>query len=93
MEPSDAELEATARRRVETRTGFALHAVLFVVVNTGLVLIWSLTRGYPWFVWPLLGWGVALLIHAVTLVIGPDSPREERAVQRELQRLRTREST
>ena len=28
-----------------------------------LFFIWWFTGGYPWFVFPLLGWGVGLLAH------------------------------
>ncbi len=35
----------------------------YVSVMVLLVAIWALTgAGYPWFVWPALGWGIALLL-------------------------------
>lgn len=91
MEPNEPQLEVVAKRRVQARIGLFFNLALYATVNIGLILIWSLTgRGYPWFVWPLFGWGVALVLHAVALWIGPDSSVEERAVQREIQRLRAR---
>jgi hypothetical protein len=62
---------------------------MYLVMNAGMVAIWVLTgRGYPWFMWPLLGWGIGILAHAVTLAIGPGSAAEKRAIENEVRRLR-----
>lgn len=46
---------ARARRTAELRT--------YASVMLLLVAIWALTgAGYPWFVWPALGWGIALAL-------------------------------
>ncbi len=58
-----------ARKRAEELQGFYIHLVVYVAVNTGLFAINALTRGENgswWFYWPLLGWGIALVIHALT---------------------------
>lgn len=61
MEPlTDTQLHAIARKRVEFRT----HLVAYLVVNTALWAIWYFTsRGYPWPVWPMAGWGIGLVFH------------------------------
>jgi hypothetical protein len=83
--------ETMARKRVQARVGFISHLLLYACVNAGLAFIWAFSgRGYPWFVWPLVCWGAAVVVHAVMLWIGPDSRGEERAVARELDRLRLR---
>jgi hypothetical protein len=88
---ADEDLEKVAKRRVQTRFGFVIHLVMYLAVNGGLFGLWWFTGdGYPWFVWPMIGWGVGIVAHAMALVIGPDSVRERRAIDRELQRLRTR---
>jgi hypothetical protein len=47
-----------------SRTAFRTHASVFVAVNLLLVAIWATTTpGYPWFLWPLLGWGIGLVAH------------------------------
>lgn len=85
----DNEVEALATKRVQNRTSFVTHLAMYVVMNAGFVAIWFLTgRGYPWFVWPLLGWGIGILAHAITLVVGPGSAAERRAIDREVRRLR-----
>jgi len=83
------ELETVARKRVEARAGFLVHLIMYLVMNAGLVTIWKLTgHGYPWFVWPALFWGIGILAHAVSLVLGPGSAFERRAIDKELRRLR-----
>jgi len=91
MEPNEAKLRRAAEKRVEARTGLVTHLTLYVIVNAGLVIIWLLTHaGYPWFVWPLLGWGVGVAGHLLTYFLGPGSKSQERAVERELRRLHGR---
>jgi hypothetical protein len=47
-----------------SRTAFRTHASVFVAVNLLLIVIWATTTpGYPWFLWPLLGWGIGLVAH------------------------------
>ena len=85
----ETEQETAARKRVQARIGFVIHAAMYVVMNAGLFTIWLLTgHGYPWFMWPALGWGIGVLGHAIALAIGPGSNLERRAIERELQRLR-----
>lgn len=84
------DIETVAKQRVQARNGFVTHALMYLVMNTGFVIIWRLTgSGYPWFMWPALGWGVGLFAHAVTLWLGPGSSHERRAIERELARMRT----
>ena len=55
-----------ARRRVRTIKGFYAHLIVYLIVNAGLLLINLFNQpGGWWFVWPLLGWGIAVVAHAV----------------------------
>jgi len=56
-----------ARKRVALKKGLTIHAMCYVIVNVFLVAIYYLTTpgGYFWPVWPIIGWGVGLLIHAI----------------------------
>jgi len=57
--------------------GFVLHLVMYLAMNVGLFGIWHLSgSGYPWFVWPMLAWGIAIVVHGLSLVIGPGSTAE-----------------
>ena len=41
------------------------HAVNWAAVNAVLIVIWAFTgRRFPWFLFPLLGWGIFLAVHA-----------------------------
>ena len=57
---TDKQLRELAHKRVEFRT----HLIVYIVTNTALWGIWWFTwRGYPWPIWPLLGWGIGLVFH------------------------------
>jgi hypothetical protein len=85
----DETIEARAKQRVQARSSFLVHVIIFATMNAAFAAIWLVTgHGYPWFLWPTLMWGVGLVAHLVTLWTGPGSLREERAVEREIQRLR-----
>lgn len=49
----------TTRRRV-----FIVHLILFMLVMGGLAAInFSFTPKTVWFVYPLIGWGIGLILH------------------------------
>ena len=57
-----------AKERVEEIKGFYFHLISYIVVNAVLVVINLLTSPeYLWFIWPIIGWGVGLVIHAFTV--------------------------
>jgi len=60
-----------ARERAEALQGLYIHILVYIVVNACLFAInWASTGGDGgwWFYWPLLGWGVGVLIHTLTVV-------------------------
>lgn len=60
-----------AKKRVEEIKGFYLHLVSYLFVNAALVVINLLTsREYLWFIWPIIGWGIGLIVHAFTVYGG-----------------------
>ena len=94
MEPSTNDPRESAKRRVRARIGFVIHLSIYVIVNLGLFTIWRVTNAaYPWFLWPLFGWGVGVVSHAIALVFGPDSAFEEQAIEREMARHQPRPRT
>lgn len=59
-----------ARERAEAIQGLYIHLLVYVVINAGLfALNWFTTGGEGgwWFVWPLAGWGIGLLVHALVV--------------------------
>ena len=60
-----------AKERVETLRGFYIHLTVYVLVNLGLFSINMLvTPDGLWFFWPLMGWGLGVVFHALS-VFGP----------------------
>ncbi len=59
-----------AEKRVKARLGFFWHLAAYLVVNGFLFLIWLFTGlGYPWFIWPVLGWGIGLFFHFLNVFV------------------------
>ena len=59
---------ARTKRDRNPRLGFSIHLTAYLVVNTLLVAINLATSpGRLWFKWPLLGWGVGLVAHALVV--------------------------
>ena len=55
-----------AKKRVEALKVFYVHLTVYVVVNLFLfALNMLISPGSLWFFWPLLGWGVAVALHAL----------------------------
>ena len=75
-----------AIRRIRAKRGFWIHFGVYLAVNSVLVLVWALASAdYFWPVWPMLGWGIGVVAHAVNVFIRPAEISEER-IDRELQR-------
>jgi hypothetical protein len=64
---ADEERLARARRRLAALKGFYIHLLTFAAVLTGLTLINLATGGSWWVQWVLLGWGIGILAHAITV--------------------------
>ena len=57
-----------AKKRVEEIKSFYFHLISYIVINAVLVVINLLTSPeYLWFIWPIIGWGVGLLIHGFSV--------------------------
>lgn len=89
-----AEIERVARKRVAAKMGFVVHALVFVVVNAGLLAL-NLARGGPmWSAWPMAGWGLGLALHGLGTYLSLDGAGlRERMVQREIDELQRRASS
>jgi|APCry1669188910_1035180.scaffolds.fasta_scaffold41027_3 2TM domain len=77
-----------ARTQVRQLRAFYIHLVVYILVNTFLVIL-SLSTGGSWSIWPLLGWGIGLGAHAVTVFLGGSllgADWEEREIRRRLGR-------
>lgn len=60
-----------AKERVEALRGFYIHLIVYAVVNLILFSInMIVSPDSLWFFWPLMGWGIGLAIHVLS-VFGP----------------------
>jgi hypothetical protein len=87
---SETEIYQVARKRVEEKKGFYTHLASYIVVNAMLVIIWALTgHGYPWFIWPLAGWGIGLVFHFLgVFAFNKGTAWESKEIEKEVERLR-----
>lgn len=64
---SDRE-EEEAIEYVKNLKGFHMNWMTYLIVIPGLyILNITVTPGYLWVVWPAMGWGVGIILHALTL--------------------------
>lgn len=82
-------LDQLARKRAGAKLGWYAHAITFALVNLGLFGLSSYAFGHrTWSVYPLLGWGLGLTLHGVSVfVLGAGSGLRERMVHKERERL------
>lgn len=83
------ELDRLARRRAGAKLGWYTHAALYVLVNLFLFAVSEQAFGHRrWSVMPLLGWGVGLALHGISVfLLGAGGGLRERMVQKERERL------
>jgi 2TM domain len=77
---------AEAKRRVDARKGFYVHAFFFVVLN----IIFLAAVGWD-FLWATVFWGLGLVLHGASVFFSASDwvkRWEQRAIQRELDRQR-----
>jgi polyhydroxyalkanoate synthesis regulator phasin len=71
-EATDA-FERAARRELEheAKWGFRIHFGVYAAVQLLLFVIWAYTPhahgGMPWFLYPLLGWGIGVVAHYIAM--------------------------
>lgn len=60
------QIETLARKRACAKIGFYKHLTIYLLVNCVLITI-SLWHGKPWALFPLLGWGIGLSLHGLSV--------------------------
>jgi hypothetical protein len=85
MTPQD--IDSLARRRVKSQLGWYKHLAVYLIVNAFLISM-SVWQGRNWALFPLLGWGLGLALHGVSVwFAGAGSSLREKMVERERQKL------
>lgn len=83
-----------AEKRVKDRMGFYWHLATYVIVNGFLIAIYLLTSladgglYYPWFIWPLAGWGIGLLLNFLGVFVLVETPAaQQQRIAHEMERM------
>lgn len=76
-----------AEKVVNKKIGFYVHLFVYMVINLFFHVINYIQGGYYWACWPLIGWGIGLLFHALG-VFGPigSASWKRKMIQKELER-------
>ena len=87
--PESTDLRERALRRLKKKHEFHVHLVIYLMVNTMIVLVWAMTsHGFFWPIFILVGWGVGVVANAWD-AYGGDEPTEDR-ISREMDKLNRR---
>jgi len=86
---SEEEIYEEAKKRGEAKRGFYTHLTSYGVVNLMLIIIWAFPAGggYPWFLWPLGGWGIGLIMHFLQVFVWP-SGGDKAAIEKEVEKIK-----
>lgn len=64
--------EIDIKARVKELRNFYVDLTLYGTVNLGLILIWAVSGGgYFWPIWVIVGWGIGMLLKAISLDMIP----------------------
>lgn len=80
-------LRERAVKRLKKRRDFYGHLLLYALANTFFVVIWAVTDsgGFFWPIFPIVGWGIAVIMNAWDVYRGADFSEEQ--IQHEMERL------
>ena len=90
---SDNELRRNAREIAEAKLGFYIHLSAYAIVNSLIFMGWWFSGAvyvwiFPWFVFPLFGWGAGILVHYICVFPTPHSGYIESKAEQEYQKLK-----
>ena len=84
-------LRARALKRLKKRRDFAAHLIVYALVNTMIVVIWAVSsRGFFWPVFPIVFWGIGVVMNAWDVWHGDEFTEEQ--ITREVERIKSRDA-
>jgi hypothetical protein len=64
---NNQETDQKAKVKSGSKTEFYTHLTIYLVVNCALVILnLAVTKGFPWAIFPLIGWGIGLFFHGLS---------------------------
>ncbi|MDD1502124.1 MULTISPECIES: 2TM domain-containing protein [unclassified Lysinibacillus] len=65
---SDNEKYERSIKRVRALKSFYIHLFVYIIVNLGLIIINLFSSpGSLWFIYTLLGWGIGIVAHGISV--------------------------
>jgi hypothetical protein len=88
------QIQTLARKRANAKMGWYMHAAVYVLVNLFLFAASRYAFGTrSWSVFPLLGWGLGLALHGVSVfMLGTGSGLREKLERKERERIEREQS-
>jgi uncharacterized ion transporter superfamily protein YfcC len=84
--PETESLRERAVKRLKKKSDFRVHLMIYLTVNTFLVMVWAVTgAGFFWPVFPIAGWGIGVIANAWD-AFARDVPTESQ-IRREMDKL------
>ena len=77
-----------AKKKVEARIGFYIHLSVYIAVGIFLLLL-NLSRSsqYLWAKWPLIGWGIGVFFHGLSVFFpSGKSSIKEQMIEKEMKK-------
>ncbi len=77
-----------AQKRVADKVGFYIHFAIYLIVSIMLISVnLNSSSEYLWFKWPVMGWGIGILFHAMGVyVFYGKSLITRRMIEKEMER-------
>jgi 2TM domain len=70
---NNVEVKKEQMSNSQQRKGFKSHLFVFIAINSFLVILnLVVSPGYFWAIFPMLGWGLGLLLHGIKVYISND---------------------
>jgi 2TM domain len=88
---SEEDRRQQAIKRIKAKRDFRVHLLIYVLVNSALVIIWAFasagrggSQGFFWPIFPMLGWGFAVVMQGYKVYRG--GAITESQIAREMER-------
>lgn len=79
-------LRERAVKHLKKRRDFTGHLLIYVLVNSFIVVIWAITSaGFFWPIFPMAGWGIGVVMNAWDVWHGEEFSDEQ--ISREVERM------
>jgi hypothetical protein len=83
--------EQTAYQNAKLKVEFRIHLFSYIAVNLILAVInLLLSPETIWFIWPVLGWGIGLAVHAINVHFATNTSVKERMIEKEMKNNKTK---